>query len=226
MTKFFTIALLLAGPAGAASPDLDAVLHYESHSVSRNGVTQEMRFDETLIRRADHIWTGRVRPKIGQAEHGAETPNESGEHPHFDYEAADQHLSRDAAGALRLEYVDREKGMVVYVPPGEYAATGFGSTWASAGSLIEPAAVAAMPRSPRRSSVRGAVWHEETRGAWFNRVLWSEPRQIALQIESGTRDGRVLRRTTVQLLPPTPAARLPWRDLKSLTQREYDDFMD
>jgi hypothetical protein len=83
-----------------------------------------------------------------------------------------------------------------------------------------------MPVIRRKPAMPGAVWHEEVRGAWFNRVLWSESRQIALEIESGTRDGSVLRRTRVSLLPSTPAVKLPWRDLKTLAQREYDDFMD
>lgn len=221
--------VVLAWPglgAAAAVPDIDAVLSYQSHAVSRNGITKESRFQERLIRREGYIWTERVLPQSVYKEHDLETPTEHAAHEHFDFDSAARLLTRDSNGKLQLDYVDVARTTVVRVPPGEYEATGFGSTWASAASLVEPRAIASMKKLDKASPVAGASWHEESKGQHYNRVLWSDKLQIALQIESGTRDGAVLRRTTIKLLPLTANARLPWLGMSKLQQKEYDDFMD
>ncbi len=225
-TLFLLAALAWSAPSGAAVPDIDVLLSYQSHAVSRNGITKESRFQERLIRREGHIWTERVLPQSIYKKHDLETAAEHAAHEHFDFESAARLLTRDANGKMQLDYVDTARTTVVRVPPTEYGATGFGSSWTSAASLVEPAAIAAMKKLPKASPVAGASWYEESKGRHYNRVLWSDKLQIALEIESGTRDGAVLRRTTVKLQPPTPAARLPWLGLAKLQQKEYDDFMD
>lgn len=215
----------LAGMA-TALPDVDALLSYESHAVSRNGITKESRFQERLVRREGFIWTERVLPKSIYKEHDLETPAEHATHEHFDFDSAARLLTRDSSGKLQLDYVDIARTTVVRVPPGEYEATGFGSTWTSAASLVEPGAIKAMKKIDKASPVAGASWYEESRGRSYNRVLWSDKLQLALQIESGTRDGTILRRTTVRLQPLTASTRLPWLGLSKLQQKEYDDFMD
>ena len=220
-----TLALLPSLAAAAPVPDVDAMLSYESRTATRSGIVKDTRFQERLIRRDGHIWTERVLPKSVYTEHDLETPAEHAAHEHFDFDSASRLLTRDAAGKLQLDYVDPARTTVVRVPPGEYEATGFGSTWTSAASLIEPASIAAMTKLNKPAPV-GATWYEESKGTHYNRVLWSQAKQIALKIESGTRDRSVYRSTTVKLLPLTPTASLPWVNLVKLIQHEYDDFMD
>ena len=219
------VALPLRAGAAQKLPDLDAVLSYQSSSISRNGVTKEMRFQEKMIRRDGHLWTAPVPGKIALG-YEDETPAEHAAHEHFDFESAARHLSHDAEGKLQLDYVDAARSTVVRVPPGEYEATGFTSSWASAASLIEPGSISAMQRLKRTSPVAGAIWYEQQQGRRFSRVLWSPTLQIALKIESGNVDGSAYRATTVRLLPATAAQKLPWLGLARLKQKEYDDFMD
>jgi hypothetical protein len=69
-----------------------------------------------------------------------------------------------------------------------------------------------------------AVWHEEKAPGWSHRVLWSEARQVALRVESQRSDGSFRRVVSVE--PVAPTGGLPWKDLATFTQKEYDDFMD
>ena len=211
-------------------PSLDALVTYESRSVTHAGVTEMRRFSNRLIRRPGHVWLERDLPvapagKISHVGHDGKGAVVAG-HRHFDFELASQHLTRSADGTLRADYVDRIGRQVVFVPPTEYSVPGFDGSWDNAAALVSEKTVAAMPLAPLPSAVAGAVWHAEARNGWFNRVLWSTRSKIALVVESGRSDGSVFRRTVVDLQPLTPAASLPWKQLAGYAQKDYDDFMD
>lgn len=223
--KFFlawSLAMFgLMPPAFAAElPPLDARLSYTSVLVTRAGVTEERRYQEILIRRPGNVWRARVLPKAHEHdEHAAEG------HKHFDYQAATFWLSGTPAQQT-LRFVDDYDKLVVTVPAAEYETVGYDGRYVDTATLIDPARVEQMPLSPRPSAVKGAVWHEESRDGWFNRVLWSQARQMALTVESGRADGSLIRRTEAELLPATRDSALPWTALGAYEQKVYDDFVD
>jgi len=223
-------AARMAAPAsGGASatplpdlPPLDAVVSYDSFLVSHAGVTETRSFRNLLLRRPGHIWMQRLLPEH-RAGHAHEA--EPGGHKHFDFDAATQHLTRDASGTVRADYVDADSRQIIFLPAAEYAVAGFDGAWDGAAALIAPAQVRAMPRI-NRPAPAGAEWHEEKRAGWTNLVLWSSQLQIALEIESGRDDGSIRRVTRVTPRALTPDAQLPWRQLDGYRQGEYQDFLD
>src|SRR2546427_21811 len=82
---------------------------------------------------------------------------------------------------------------------------------------VPPSLVARMPATTKSGA---GVWHEEKAPDWSHRVLWSEARQVALRVESQRGDGSLRRVVSVE--PVAPASTLPWKDLASYTQKEYD----
>ena len=131
ITPFTLVAALLCGNAfAAAAPDLDAIVTHESTVVTHTGVTRTERFSERIIRRAGHVWTERVVPAFAsRSGHAAGKDAEKVDHRHFDFEAAARHLTREADGKTRLEYVDRDKKWAVFVPASEYGPVGFSGNW-------------------------------------------------------------------------------------------------
>ena len=221
-------ALVCSNAFAAAAPDLDALVTHESTVVTHTGVMRTERFSERIIRRAGHVWTERVVPAFAlRAGQAAEKEAEKADHRHFDFEAAARHLTREADGKTRLEYVDREKKWAVFVPASEYGPVGFSGNWDAEFHLAPPTLVERMPvRASRTLETGGAVWHEERRNGWTNRVLWSPALQYPLAIEALRDDGTIVRKTVVKMLPATPAVELPWLVLGQYRQRAYDDFMD
>jgi hypothetical protein len=223
--KNFSLAGLLLTATMAASaaelPSLDATVTYDSKFVSHAGVTETRQFTNILIRRPGHVWMERVLPAQAQ-----EHADEHGGHKHFDFETSTQHLTRTATGAIRAEYVDRGKRRVVFVPPTEYSVSGFDGSWDNAAAMVSEKTVKAMPLTKRVTTVADTEWREESRNGWYNRVLWSNRQKIALVVESGKTDGSTTRRTVLQLRPATADAALPWTQLGTYAQMEYDDFMD
>lgn len=227
-TYAFTTALAFGNAFAAAPLDLDALVTHESTVVTHTGVTRTERFSERIIRRAGHVWTERVVPAFAlRAGHAAEKEAGNADHRHFDFEAAARHLTSQADGKTRLEYVDRDKKWTVFVPASEYGSVGFSGNWDTEFHLAPPALVERMPvRASRVAQTGGAVWHEERRNGWTNRVLWSPALQYPLAIEALRDDGTIVRKTVVKMLPATPVTELPWLGLAQYRQRTYDDFTD
>jgi hypothetical protein len=223
-----TVSLLLASFAltarAAELPPLDATVQYDSKTITHSGVTETRQVRNTLIRRPGHVWMERVLPEHTEAGH-VHTDAKGG-HKHIDFDISSQHLTRDAKGEIRAEYIDPEQRQVVFVPAAEYNVSGFDGSWDNAAELVAEKTVKAMPLSKRASAVANAEWREDARNGWYNRILWSNQHKIALVIESGKSDGTTTRRTTVELKPVTPDAALPWKRLAGYAQKEYDDFMD
>ncbi len=217
-----------------SASDLDAIVTNESTSVSHTGVTRTERFEERVIRRDGHVWTERVIPAVAARTHAVDhdAKSEGAEHRHFDFETAARHVTREAGGTTHVEYVDHEKKWTVFVPAAEYGPVGFLGNWEAEFYLTPPALIARMPVLATRKTGRvdgaadSAVWHEEHRNGWTNRVLWSNAHRYPLAIEASRDDGTMTRRTVVRMVAATPADRLPWRRLSGYRARTYDDFMD
>lgn len=225
MKKFILVILLAASQAQAAvqAPALDLRIHYYSKAVTPEGVTREVRYEETMLRRPGHVWVARVLPPQTQAA-GQASDHEHSVHKHFNPVLLPRHVQLDG-DKTRLEYVDARSKEVIAVPPGEYGNVDFDGSWVNAYYLCDPKAVQAMPLSPRPSTVPGAHWRELVRNGSFRRVLWDERRQVPLVIESGDQAATIFHRIEVQAQPAAATA-LPWQQLKGYAQRDYGDFLD
>ena len=208
----------------AELPPLDATVSYDSKSVTHAGVTEIRQFRNILIRRPGHVWMERIVPE--HVEKGPVHDQAQGGHKHVDFDISTQHLTRTASGDIRAEYVDREQRQIVYVPPTEYSISGFDGSWDNAAAMVSEKTVKAMPLSRRVTTVANTEWREEARNGWYNRVLWSNQYKVALVVESGKSDGSTTRKTVLELRPATLDNALPWKQLDTFAQKEYDDFMD
>ena len=232
--KLIYLSLAALGLAGsAAAADLDARIAYYSKVVTAEGVTRESRFEETLVRRANHVWTARVlaagvpvhdhdghdKPRISRA-----VVRETAVHKHFNPVVLPRHLALDGK-QLRLEYVDAQAREVIAVPPGEFDNVSFDGSWEHAYYLLDPKRLRAMPLAARQSAVAGARWRERERDGMFERVLWDERREIPLVIESGDKAGTTFNRLALTVQPGLRRD-LPWQKLTGYARREYADFLD
>lgn len=224
-----TVVAVLAWCAvanAAPVPDLDAHIFYDTRIAGSDGVTKTSHFEERFLRRAGHVWAERVFPDGIPLKDPHAAVNALGQHEDFDATSASRHITLGPKGELQLDCVTPQRSMVVRIPPSNFNLVGFADTWESSRALIEPAGLKTMKKTGRASPVAGGEWYEQTQGERFVRVLWSPRQQIALRIESGTRNGREWRSTRVQIEPPTPPAKLPWIGLDQLPERDYEDFSD
>lgn len=211
---------MATAPAGAAGPDVDALISYETHQLSANGVTRIERWQERLVRRGETVWTERVLPAAAVTLHAHESAAEHAAHKHFDFDSAARWLQRDPGGALRLRYVDRDQRVVVTVPKAEFGAVGFDGRWEAAAHVVPPALI-------ERMQVAGPDLREERAQGWSHRVRWSQRWQLPLRLESQRDDGSVRRIVTVTATARAPDALTPWSAIDGgYAQKEYDDFSD
>ncbi|WBS01083.1 hypothetical protein OU994_22630 [Pseudoduganella sp. SL102] len=246
--------LLLAGAlamAGGAHAGADLDLHITRYSkvVTAEGVTREARYEETMLRRAGHVWTARVLPGTShghghghEQEHAHEGSHPPGQgkaqkaaaskvaarqsvgHKHFNPVTLPRHLAMED-GKLRLAYVDAYAKEVIAIPPGEFDNVGFDGSWDHAYHLLDTQGLRAMAPSQRPSPVPGARWRERERGGLYERVLWDDRRQVPLVIESGDKAGTFYTRTELKVAAGV-TRELPWQKLKGYAQREYADYLD
>lgn len=221
------------------APDLDLTIRYYNKTATPDGVTREARYEEKMLRRADHVWVARVLPASApaQAQHasaaasskGAIKPasaavHQSGEHAQFNYAVLPRHVVNEN-GKIRIEFIDPVQKLVVQVPPPEYDNVNFDGSWDNANFLLNPALLKNLPLSNRASTVPGARWREQEQNGVFQRVLWDEQKQIPLLIEIGDKAQTHFRR--VEVKPEAVLSRnLPWQNLKGYSQKEYSDFLD
>ncbi|GGX80536.1 hypothetical protein GJV26_23275 [Massilia dura] len=250
-----TLAAALAGALalpGAAHADAELDLHISRYSkvVTAEGVTREARYEETMLRRAGHVWTARVLPAGAGAtadEHDHEDQHNHGKdgdrkgsgqkagphkvaarksvgHKHFNPVVLPRHIVLEG-GKPRLTYIDAQSKEVIAIPAGEYDNVGFDGSWDHAYYLLDSKGLQSMRVSDRASPVPGARWRERERSGLFERVLWDDRKGIPLVIESGDKAGTFYNRTDLKVASNVTRD-LPWQNLKGYAQREYADFLD
>lgn len=243
------ISLAQAAPQ-AGAPDLDLTIQYYNKTQSPDGVTREARYEEKMLRRANHVWVARVLPKdvpkdaskdlpqgadraaLHQASAKPGTADKAGkvakagagEHAQFNYVVLPRHVSLNN-GKVKLEFINPGHKEVVSVPPAEYDNVAFDGSWDNAVFLLDPKLMKALPLSKRASDVAGAQWRESEQNGVFQRVLWDEQKQIPLIIEIGDKAQTRFRRVEVKL-EPNLTSHLPWQNLAGFVQKEYSDFLD
>ncbi|CAN5469871.1 hypothetical protein BH09PSE6_BH09PSE6_27350 [soil metagenome] len=221
----FAFAAALAGTAAPAQSAgaLDALVDYQVRQITSSGVTRTERWQERVVRRGDVVWVERVLAKGSARAHDDESAAEHLGHKHFNGETAARWIVRGADGKLDVHFVDREHRVIVAIPRAEYGTVGFDGSFDGAGSIVPSATAHAMQRA-RDTSAADAQWLVSRSDGWTHRVLWSEARQVALQVESRRDDGSIER--TVRVRPVAASTRLPWQQLQGYEQKRYDDFGD
>ena len=192
--------------------------------MTAEGVLRESHFEEIMMRRPGHVWVMRVLPKNTKAEQGAHAHDDEHEHKHFNPVLLPRHVALEGSN-LKIEYIDRDKKELVNIVATEYENVNFDGSWVNAYFLVDPQLVAAMPLSGKQSTIAGARWHEQEMHGVFQRVLWDENNMIPLEVETGKRDGTLLRRVSVKIEPNHESVS-PWKSLQGYTQKEYSDFLD
>ncbi|MFZ6645576.1 hypothetical protein ACO0LO_07665 [Undibacterium sp. TJN25] len=224
--KFILLAGLalctaLSAQAAQPAPDLDLVIRYYSRVMSPEGVLNESRYEEKMLRRPAHVWVARVLPKTARQENG---DGQAHEHRHFNHVLIPRHVILDH-GEAKIEFVDAGEQQVVTIPPAEFENVNFDGSWVNAFYLLDPEQLKALPISTKLSTAAGARWREREKNGVYQRVLWDEKKQIPLRVETGDRAGTFYRRIDVKPLA-TVSKDLPWLNIKGFAQKEYSDFLD
>lgn len=225
---------VMAAPAtpDTAAPDLDLKIQNYSRVLTPEGVTREARYEETLLRRAKHVWIARVLP-AGMHDHadGDHADEKSynkkmkeAKHKHFNHVVLPRHVFQEG-NKTQIEFVNAKDKEIIAIPASEYDNVNFDGSWENAFYLVDPKLVKSMPLSKKTSTVSGAQWREREMNGNFQRILWDEQKQIPLIIESGDKAGTFFRRVEVKLQSPL-STKLPWQNLKGYAQKEYADFLD
>ncbi|MEO9383951.1 hypothetical protein [Chromobacterium phragmitis] len=203
---------LVAQQALAASPDLQAVVRYETVSQGADGVEKTVRYSERWVRQNGHVWRERLNA-------AAPHRHDDDGHQHLDFAAAPRHVWRDAKGELRVEFVHAAKRERIVVEKREWNDAGFDGSWARASQLVDA------------SQLRGfAKKHESADVAIYRKagktLRWSERWQMPLQVTLRSADGR--QRETITVAPQAlPAGAVPpWRRSAAWPARDYLDTLD
>jgi hypothetical protein len=164
-----------------------------------------------------------VLPKFATAAHAAHAHHDH-EDKHFNPTVLPRHVSL-AGNEPKVEFIDRDKKLVINIVASEFENVSFDGSWINAYFLVDPQQVVTMPLSAKASTIAGARWYEQEKDGVFQRVLWDEQNMIPLEVETGRRDGSLLRKVSVKIVSKT-GKETPWANLKGYGQREYSDFLD
>ena len=201
------LVLSIVGGSAAAEP-VTALIGHETTDVAPDGVTRIARFQERLYRDDDQVWIERVVP----ARAAARSLHE------LDVHAAARWYTRRGEHAT-VVLVSAPEGVIIEVGPASMEAQDLTDRWVIAAGLVDLASLAPTTRT----APAGARWYERVGTADYMRVLWSERFALPLVIESGTRDGHHVSRTTVQ--PSTRFAQ-PWRTAREFRRIDFSDLGD
>jgi hypothetical protein len=226
------IALLLGAGQASATPSqaLMADIHYEIRSITADGISKTLKYRDRFYRDPQQIWLERVMPAGSVAEQHQHEHEQEDEHHRLDlhdinFDIAARHVSKQADGKADIVFVSRSKELAVSVEPENYGTVGFNGAWASAFYLLDPNALADMPRL-KRHAPSGSRWYGKDDATSYLRILWDQQRGFPLRIEAGRKDGSLSRTVVAQPRPLPPAAQLPWQQLGHYTHKDYNDLMD
>lgn len=207
------VGLLAGAPAAhAGAPALAALLTHEHTEQGADGVTRISRYQERMVRSADAIWIERVLPASNDAGHASGS---------FNVLLAPRWIHAGADGTATLDLIDTAHDKIYSSAASDYERVGFSGRWAAQFSLIDPASLRGMQPG---AATNGARWYEQRTAQDYMRVLWNSPLMLPLAIETGTRNGRFLSRTSITLLPMPVTA--PWQQLRGYARAELGDLED
>ncbi|MBJ6763188.1 hypothetical protein JGU66_20660 [Myxococcaceae bacterium JPH2] len=195
------------------------LISHEEQGVRPDGVTQVLRYQERVLRRDGHLWSERVLdgrvPAVAHSESRRDV---------HDWSVVPRWVSREADGRVRLRFVLADSREVVEVEPPEYDSVGFTPAWDELSHQVSNEVLARLTPSTRPDAPEGARWLEATTADRYIRVLWSDKLALALEMESGRKDGTALHRAKVQLesLPATA----PWESTRAFARKDINDYRD
>jgi len=232
-TSHFGLLLMLLCPiVGLAKPsppaplpEVQALISYESRSLSSEGVTKASSYRERWIRQGDNLWSQRLIPQSAIDEYERIHDAEPGLHKHFNHRMASRWVQRGPDGKLTLMYVDADHKVKVYYPEEEYGQAGFMPDWPSLSSLIRPAALATYRRL-EDTGPAGSHWYEHQDAHQRIRLLWSEQLQLPLMMEQQDLDGLSSYRIQVELETPPVKGEAPWNRLDGYELQDIRDYFD
>lgn len=191
---------------------LAALLTYETHAVTPDGVTRDATYQEKLVRDGTHVWMERVLPVAAPVTSGHE----------IDLVRLAKHVQEGKGGAATVELVSTREKLIVDLRPADYERVELSGRWDEAAHLVAPSSLAELHDTGVK--VGGARWLERKQGDEYVRVLWSDALAFPLEIERGRTDGT--RRTRVRAkIVPAPRE-LPWTALDGYRRKDLTDFGD
>lgn len=230
--KRLLILLVFALPLGAQSATLDkgqkdlaAILTHESHELTAEGVSKDVRYQERFIRKNGHVWAERIVPESVSAESEKHEAKDGHKHD-FNFNIAAKHIIKDANGIPSISFVNRHDKLIIAVGKEEYQTIGFDGSWESAYYLVSPALVRKLSLSGMPSPAANARWYEKNGKDDFFRVLWAEDMELPLVIESGTKNGVRHSKVTAKIVPLPQTGALPWVNLQNFEHKDYNDLLD
>ncbi len=205
--------------ASGAPAALGALLTTVATEVDAEGVTRTSSFQERLIRDDGHAWIERVYP-------AGVTPVHAADEHGLNLRVAARSYTRVKPGSdeVQIALVSVPDKMIVDIGPESYAGLGLSSHWSVASQLVDLARL----RPSGEAAPTGAKWYVRAAGAKkdYFRVLWSSRFQLPLAIESGSADGRVKTRTTIEPAVLPAGTTLPWTQLATFGHRDLSDLED
>jgi hypothetical protein len=217
------VDLAWAAGQGGAPPAVSALLTTESTEIDAEGVTRTSRFQERFLRDGGHVWIERVYPagivaNKAEDEHGVNLRIASRSYEHV--------AGGAGASDVKVALVSVQDETIVDLAPSELGGLGLSPRWAVASELVDltrlvPAADAAPA---------GGTWYTRAPGAAaardYFRVLWNPTLHLPLVIESGTTDGRVKTRITVEPAPLPASTVRPWTRVGKFSHKDLSDLED
>ncbi|MBB5019115.1 hypothetical protein HNQ59_002413 [Chitinivorax tropicus] len=225
--KQLWIGLVLAASAQtvSATTDLAATLSHETQELTSEGISRITRFQERFLRTSDQVWTERLVPLQARFVTSGHVHTSRCGKLHM-LPMSGKLITRQANGQLKLQFVQPLSQTVIDTEARDYPEIGFDNAWDRAYYLIDKQALQRMRKTSRPSTAAHASWYEQETTGQFTRVLWSDQYQIPLVIESGTKTGTHLSRTTINLETMPGKQMLPWSQLTNMQHRDYVDLLD
>ncbi|STQ89342.1 hypothetical protein [Iodobacter fluviatilis] len=229
MKHFFSALIFAAATFSAhvaASPDITALVTYETRMVSTEGVTKTTRFQETWLRTPRRIWSERLVPQNAQAETRGQENNPKGHEGHshsINFALAGKLVELGDKGEVKLHFIDRKMRQVIEMGTTDFREMGFDGQWESAAYMLDRQQLKTMDKRGIPAAA-GEVWLETRKNGMYTLVLWSEKLQLPRLIETGKEDGGSWSRITVE--PQAMPKEMPWPDTAGYRQRDYMDLLD
>lgn len=225
--KYLLSALMMLvyiGPAIAVStPDVAALVTYETRIVTQEGVSKSTQFQETWLRTRQRVWSERVLPKNAAPEASKAPQGHEGHSHNMNFALAAKSIQLDAKGELKFELVRSKLQQIVEMSKSDYREVGFDGSWESTAYMLDRKQLKNMKKRSTPAPA-GEVWLESRKGGMYTMVLWSEKLQLPKIIETGNENGGSWSRVTVE--PQAMPKEMPWLKSAGFSRKDYIDLLD
>jgi hypothetical protein len=222
--KYLICALAASAllPNAVASPDVAAIIRYETRVITADGMSKSTQFQESWLRAENRVWSERIVPKNAPME-AAKTPGHQGHSHNMNFALAAKLVQRDAKGEVKLELIRSKLQQIVEMSKSDYREVGFDGSWEGAAYMLDRKQLKSMTKR-KVAAPDGELWLETRKNGTYTMVLWSEKLQLPKMIETGQENGSSWSRITVE---PQPLPReMPWVRTAGFMRKDYIDLLD